>query len=216
MISTPVVLIGGGGHATVLLDILLKQGREVKAYVSPEPSLNKRMFAAIEWIKEDQEVCDLYMADQIELVNGIGSVPGNHLRKRVFNFFKSSGFRFAVIVDGSAVVSPFAELAEGVQVFPGAVINAGSRIACNSIVNTRAGVDHDCQIGEHNHIAPGVTLCGGVFTGESVYLGTGANVIQSVSVGSFSVVGAGATVTKSVGKNTIVYPARTTAKTICN
>ena len=42
----------------------------------------------------------------------------------------------------------------------GAVINADATIGDLAIVNTRAAIDHDCQIGEAAHVAPGAALAG--------------------------------------------------------
>ena len=33
----PIVILGSGGHASVLAEILLNEGREIVAVVSPEP-----------------------------------------------------------------------------------------------------------------------------------------------------------------------------------
>ena len=44
----------------------------------------------------------------------------------------------------------------------GVVIQSGSVIGDNVIVNTNASVDHDCRIGQHVHLAPGVVVCGNV------------------------------------------------------
>ena len=52
--------------------------------------------------------------------------------------------------------------------------DAAPSIGANSIVNTRASVDHDCRIGETVHIAPGVTLSGAVTIGDGTHIGTGA------------------------------------------
>ena len=76
----------------------------------------------------------------------------------------------------------------------GVVIQPGSRIGKNSIVNTKASVDHDCIIGDHVHISPGVTLSGGVTVGSTVHIGSGATIIQGMRIGDNCLVAAGAVV----------------------
>jgi acetyltransferase-like isoleucine patch superfamily enzyme len=80
----------------------------------------------------------------------------------------------------------------------------------NSIINTRASVDHDCVIGAHVHLAPGVTLSGGVTVGEGTHIGTGAVVIQGMTIGPRAIVGAGAVVVADVPAGAVVLgvPAR--------
>ena len=44
----------------------------------------------------------------------------------------------------------------------GTIIQTNTTIADNSIINTGALIDHDCQIGSHIHIAPGTKISGSV------------------------------------------------------
>jgi UDP-perosamine 4-acetyltransferase len=65
-------------------------------------------------------------------------------------------------------------------------------------VNTAASVDHDCDVGAHVHICPGVRLAGKVHVGNGTMIGTGACVLPGVRVGTACVIGAGAVVTRDV------------------
>ena len=186
----------------------------VIAYVAPTAS-KKAMFQSLQHYQEDSQVLQ-HNAAEVALVNGIGSLPQQTFRRDVFEHFTEKGFDFPAVVHPSAIVAQSVKLQAGVQVMAGAVINPESHIAQNTIVNTRCTVDHDCNIGQHNHLAPGATLSGGVTTGQNVHIGTGASVIQSITVHDNSIVGAGATVTQDVPKDSIVYPARSVVKDIKN
>ena len=85
---------------------------------------------------------------------------------------------------------------------PGAVINYGALVRENTIINTAAVVEHDCDVGAHCHIAPNATLCGGVKVGELTHIGAGSVVLQGITIGSGCVVGAGSVVTKDMPDNT--------------
>lgn len=208
--SKPVLMIGSGGHASVLLDVLQEQRVDILGYVDPRAAMSGG-FALLQHWTADEDVLQ-HAPEDIELVLGIGSLPGNGLRKKMYDKFKALGYRFRTVVADSAVVSPSAVLDEGVQLMPGCVVNAHAHIGCNSIINTRASIDHDCKVGAHNHVAPGAVLCGTVRTGAQVHVGTSACVIQAVSIGNDVVVGAGATVTSDVPEHMTVYPARSTMK----
>ena len=75
---------------------------------------------------------------------------------------------------------------------------AGSIVGANVIVNTRASLDHECWIGDHVHLAPGVVLSGMVTVEEGAHIGTGAILIQGVRVGARALVPAGAIVLGNV------------------
>ena len=86
----------------------------------------------------------------------------------------------------------------------GAVINPGTEIGTNVILNTGCTVDHHNQIGDHVHIAPGVNTGGDVTIGEGTLLGIGSTVMPGRVVESWCTVGAGACVTKTVPQGATV------------
>ena len=192
--SRSVILLGAGGHARVLLDTLRLKGVEVLGYLAPASSA------------VDPGVKYLSVAE-VELVNGVGDLT---LRQRLYDEFKSRGYRFVQVIHPSAVVSDGASLAEGVQVMAGAVVQTGAALSENVIINTRASVDHDCHIGSHTHVAVGAVLAGDVSIGERVLIGAGSTVIQGIAIGDQSIVAAGAVVIRDVpaGKTVMGVPAR--------
>ena len=203
----PVVLLGSGGHAKVLLGILQRCGYEITGVTDParvpgSDWLGCRVLGGDEAVRR-------FEPDQVLLVNGIGSLPRDgRIRTKVFDDFSAVGYRFQTLLDPAAFVADQVRLAGGVQVMAGAVIQVGVLIAENCIVNSGAIIDHECRIGRHVHIAPGAVLSGGVEVGDGVHIGTGAVVIQGIRIGAGSIVGAGSVVTKDVSARQIVYPAR--------
>ena len=86
----------------------------------------------------------------------------------------------------------------------GAVIQAGTKIGKDSIINTGTLIDHDCKIYENCQISPGVVLSGGVIVEKNSYIGTGAKIIQYITLKEECVVAAGAIIYKDVSSKTIV------------
>jgi len=207
--KNPVIIIGAGGHANVLIDALKLSVSEIIGIVDADPNKKDSLILGVPVIGDDETVLS-YNNESIELVNAIGSVSKPLARKTVFERFKKLGYSFASVIHPSAVISPYAELAEGAQVMAGAVIQPGCHIGENVIVNTRSSLDHDCHIGEHSHIAPGVTLSGGVIVGESTHIGTGAIVIQGIEIARNCMIAAGAVVIRNMneGDSVMGLPAR--------
>ena len=89
-------------------------------------------------------------------------------------------------------------------------VQAGTQIGENVVVNTGALIDHDCIIGRHCFISPGVNMCGTVSVGSAAFIGAGATILPGVEVPSGCVIGAGSVVTRSLaGKGIYVgNPAR--------
>ena len=204
MTTQPLLILGAGGHASVLADILLRCGRKLSGVVSPDMDNCRQIFDGIKHYVNDDDVL-LFAKDNIRLVNGVGSLPNNNLRIQLYQQFKIKGYQFETVIAPSAIVSEYAELGYGVQVMEGVIINAGVKIGNNTIINTGAIVEHDCNIGTHNHIAPGVVLSGQVITSDHVHIGTGAKIMQYISIGEHAVIGMGAAVYKNVPSRYIVY-----------
>ena len=206
--SKPLVMLGAGGHATILAEMLLIEGRQIIAVVSPEVINDNSPLSNINRLTNNEDLLTAYSIEQVELVNGIGAMPGNDMHFRLFNYFSEQGYRFASVVSPYAMVSKFAQLAEGVQIMAGAIVQTNASISMNSLINSGAIIEHDCCIGPHNHIAPGATLSGAVVTASQVHVGTGANVIQAIKIGEQAVVGAGCTVVRDVPAKQVIVPAR--------
>ena len=192
-------LIGSGGHARVLTEALRALDVSVDIVVSKN-AFSSSSPEGVEFFDSDCSFLSSYAADQVILVNALGSLPGDRSsRKRLFELYRSRGYRFRTVVSPLAYVAPSVMLGEGTQVNAGAIVQAGAVIGANAIVNTGAIVEHDCVIGDHCHIAPGAVMSGGVELGSAVHVGAGARVIQGVSIGRGTVIGAGATVIEDIG-----------------
>ncbi|MDT8903839.1 acetyltransferase [Anaeroselena agilis] len=193
----PVIVIGAGGHARILIDALVLTGREVIGIVDADVGRHGDKVLGIPVIGDDAAVF-AHSPANVELVNGLGSIQSTESREKVYNKFKQAGYSFSVVIHPAATVAPDVRVGEGVQVMAGVVIQTGSRIGSNAIINTRASVDHDCAIGNHTHVAPGAVLSGGVQVGDDVHIGTGAIIIQGIKIGKGSLIAAGAVIVQDV------------------
>lgn len=193
----PLVLIGGGGHASVLADILLGQGRDIVAVISPDDLSSRAVFTGLVHLTQDEEV-KRFSPENVHLVNGIGMLPRSMLRQRVNQQFLELGYQFETVIASDAHVSRFTTIHSGVQILSGARVQTGAVIGEYTIVNSAALVEHDCQIGAYNHIAPRATLCGGISSEELVFIGAGAVICPGVSLGRKCIVGAGVTIRSDV------------------
>lgn len=203
MKSLPVIVLGAGGHAKVLIDVLRLRHVEIVGITDADAGKHGHAHAGVRVIGDDDAVLQ-HAPDRVRLVNGIGSTGQPLARRALFERFKQRGYEFLSVIHPAAVVAADVELGEGVNIMAGAVIQPGSRVGANAIVNTAACVDHDCVLGEHTHLAPGATLSGGVRVGNGTHIGTGACAIQEVIIGKNCVIAAGAVVVNDIADDTRV------------
>lgn len=206
--SKPVIIIGAGDHAKVLLDILLEQNVTVIGLTDKSISKGTCIYG-VPVIGDDSEILK-YKTDEIELVNGIGSVGNTSIRQKVFSSLKEKGYFFRSVIHKASIVSKRAKLGEGVQLLAGAIVNIEAEIDDNTIINTKASIDHGCVIGKHCHIAPGCSFSGCVRIGDCTHIGTGTSIIQGINIGKNVLIGAGSVVINDVSDNEKAFgvPAR--------
>ena len=201
MANKPLLIIGGGGHASVLVEVLLEQGREVLGIISPKLSRQREVFDGIPHFMSDDEITKFKIEDVL-LVNGIGAVPNSSLREDIDLKFRSMGYCFESVIDKTARISLYTSLGDGVQIMANASIQTGATISRGAIINTGAVVEHDAVIGVNTHIAPGAVLAGSVTVGDGSFIGANAVIIEGVMIGSDVVVGAGVTVLNKIESGT--------------
>lgn len=205
--TKPLVIIGAGGHAAGLAEILKKQGHTLLGVVSPHPLARRGPLADVPHIDGDEALLEQFGPEQVELVNGVGALPGKDLNWILFQRFTGLGYRFASVISPHAILSEYVTLGQGVQIMAGAIVQAGVQIGDNTLLNTGCIVEHDCCLGAHNHLAPRATLSGGVTTGHRVHIGTGANIIQGLTIGERAVIGAGTSIARDVPAYQTLIPA---------
>lgn len=195
----PVILIGNGGHAKVLYNILKLQNTHVLGCAVEDSIVG----LPLPILGNDALIQANYQPDEVVLVNGIGSTQNTTLRKKIYEQYKKKGYHFASVIHPSVILPIHCKLGEGVQLMAGVVIQPDVEIGENSIVNTRVSIDHDCKIGNHVHLAPGTTLSGNVQVSHGTHIGTGTTIIQGITIGSNSTIGAGSVVTKNIPATTL-------------
>lgn len=201
-----VVILGAGGHARVLLQVLRASNTPVLGFLAP--SAEGSRLGDLPWLGSDEAL--LSLDPTVDVVNGVGSAGSVAQRVMVYRGAQAASRRFRTLVHARAVVEPTAALGVGAQVLAGAFVGVESRIGEDAIVNSGALVEHDTVVGAHCHIATGAAVAGDVQIGESTHIGLGARIRQGVTIGSHCVIGAGAVVLEDVpaGTTWIGVPAR--------
>ena len=209
MTKLRVIIIGGGGHSHALMDAIDGLNSDILGYVDRVHDTTREALFRYKHLG-DLDTIFSHRPEETVLINGFGSDRTLDLRRNTFQRFKDAGYRFLTVIHSHTFISPRAIILEGVQILPGAIVQPGVSIGENSILNTGSTIDHDCIIGSHVHIAPGVSMSGFVTIGQSTHIGTGASVANGVHIGSGCLVGAGAVVVCDVpdGGFVVGVPAR--------
>lgn len=207
MSRTPprLVLVGSGGHAKVVVEILEESAEfQIAGCTSVDGSPDLLGYPVL----GGDDLLPQLLQDGVQHV--FVAIGENDLRQKLIVHTTGLGFTLVNAISPRAIISRRARLETGIVIMPGAIINAESKIEEGAIINTGATIDHDCLVGRYAHVAPGVNLAGTVSIGAGAFLGIGSRVVPGVSVGCWAVVGAGAVVVRDVPDRVTVagVPAR--------
>lgn len=193
-----IVVIGAGGHCSVVLDILesmIDSGDNIfiKGLLDDNPNLYEfRGYKVLDKI----ENALFYEDNNTAFIIAIGN---NNIRKSIA--MKFNKLKYFTAIHPSAIISKNAQINKGTVIMPNVVVNAGAKVGSHVILNTCSIIEHDNIIGNYTHISPGVTLCGGVSIGKGCHIGANSTIIQYKSVGENTIIGAGSTVIKDIECN---------------
>lgn len=187
---TDVALLGGGGHAHSVADVLARRGCTVRLVIAPEaaPDLGPLVI--------DDETGLLRARESTWAV--VPAVGDNRLRRRLTALAHHLSVSVPSVVSLTGTVASTASLGDGTVVLEHGHVGPRATLGRAVIVNTHATVEHEVVIGDASHVSSAATLTGGVQLGRCVLVGAGAVVLPGISIGDEATVGAGAVVREDV------------------
>lgn len=194
----PILLIGNGGHAKVIKDII-KQSEHYTFAGYLDDNINE-FHVENNIIYDRLENINNY-ANEYHFIIAIGN---NEVRETIYNKVNLAIERYPILIHPTASIGSNVVIGNGTVVMANTVINADTIIGRHSIVNTGAIVEHDNIISDFVHVSPNSTLTGGVSVGIKSQIGASATVIPQIKIGQNTIVGAGSTVVNDIGDNQIV------------
>ena len=192
------LIFGAGGHAKVIYDCILSQEKNINGVFDDD--VKKKHFLNFDIIG----TYNPNFLPEEELIIGIGD---NKTREIIS---KNINHKFGLVKHVSALISPSSKINEGTVIFQGAIIQSSVFIGKHCIINTNSSVDHDCRISDYVHLAPNVTICGGVIIDSGTFVGAGSVIIPNLKIGKNVLIGAGSVVIDNIPDNVKVFgnPAR--------
>ena len=188
-----VVIIGAGGHAKVIADIIEKSGDEIIGFLDDKIAKNTIIIKDYKVIGDLNNRFSLAIANEdYEFIIAIGD---NKKRKEIST---SPNLKFYTAIHPSAQIGINVEIEEGTVIMANVCINSSSRVGKHCIINTGAIIEHDNIIENYVHISPNATLGGTVKVEELTHIGIGATVKNNVTICKNCTVGAGAVVVKNI------------------
>jgi acetyltransferase EpsM len=213
MINKKIVIIGGGGHAGIILDCIKAQNK-----YQPIGYLDKKKgnfyHEDIKYLGDIdnffKNIKKKYKNEKLYFTIAIGD---NFVRKKIYFYLiknKKLSLNWATLIHPSASISSKVKIAKGAQILNGSIISFNTKISKLVCINTGATIDHDNYFASFSGAGPGACTGGNVKVGEISFLGINSSVKHNINIGKNVIVGGNSFVNSNCEANSVYVgvPAR--------
>lgn len=172
------IIIGAGGHACSITDIVLEQG-------------DYGLVGFVDDAYPDLEsVWEFPVLGKVDAAAGLRAmaeyafvaIGNNRVRESLFQVLANAGFKLPNIVHPRAIVSSRAILGRGVAIMAGAVVGTEASLGDGVIVNAGAVVDHHARVEDFGHLGVNTAMAGGSQLGYGAWMQAGSALGYGVEV----------------------------------
>ncbi len=147
------IILGAGGFGRTIADIAEQSGEYEKIEFLDDNVIGSHVIARLSdleaFVNNNDADSAFYCA-----------IGDNILRCELIERIQSFGGNVVSIIHRASYVSPTVKLGAGVAILPHASIGTSVRIGTGCIINMNAIVDHDTNLEDGVHIAPGAIVKG--------------------------------------------------------
>ncbi|MFK4785444.1 acetyltransferase [Fusobacterium sp. MFO224] len=199
-----IIMIGAGGHAKVVADIILQRKKKLKEKINligflddAYKNLKYKEIFGVPILGDLSKIKD-FEEKNYEYLIAIGN---NSIREKIAK--KYNKLKYYIAIHPDSIIGMDVKIKDGTVIMANAVINSGSKIGEHVILNTSSVIEHDCIVNNYCHISPNATLCGAIKVGSKTWVGANSVVKQEMKIGENVTVGAGSVVIRNIGDNCI-------------
>lgn len=186
-VTEHLVIIGCGGHARSVADIALSSGISNIVFWDINARENETLFT----FPVVSSLSVLEKSNQI-----FCAIGDNQERSEYFKKFEEKNI--INVISKNTYIALTSTLGRGLFIAHGAHVGPMAVIGDNTIINTHAVIEHECNIGKHSHISVNTTITGRCTIGDFVFVGAGTVLRDKISVCSNVTIGAGSVVVKDI------------------
>lgn len=184
-----VIIIGTGGHAKVIADIVIQSGDNLIGFLTSDTEITE--FVGKPVLGRDT---DFLKFPNAYYIIAIGNA---NVRERISASMPH--VRWYTAIHPKAIISGLnTTVGEGTVIMANAVVNPFVKVGRHCIINSNAVVEHDNYLSDFVHVSVGAKLAGTVRIGARTWIGVGASVINAIEICKDCMIGAGAVVIRNI------------------
>jgi UDP-3-O-[3-hydroxymyristoyl] glucosamine N-acyltransferase len=152
-LKDPFLVLGAGSHAHRVAEAIYANGGTLLGFATTDGQSADLDGARAELTLRVDHALQRY--PDAAVVVAIGAVEP---RSEIIESMRRLGRRLPAVVHPRAIVSPAAEVADGVVVLAAATIEYGAAVGLGAIIDVHSVICHEARIGAMTHIQPGTII----------------------------------------------------------
>lgn len=207
MTNRDVYIIGAGTYGEAMYELALILGFKVKGFYDEDENKVNKLVMGTNVVGKFSDLSN----EEIKNKQFIVAIGNNEIRYKIMLKINELESKTPTLIHPSAIISPSAEIGNGVYIQANAYIWTKAKVDDFCIISPGVVVAHHTEIGKACLISTLSAIGANIKIEEKVFIGMASTLVTGVSrIGKSSIIGAGAVVLKSLEKeNTYVgIPAR--------
>lgn len=132
------------------------------------------------------------------------AIANPKIKQTIAEIMKNKGAIFANIIHPSALLSEYAQIGEGLVMYPNSLISVNTKIG-NFVTLLSSAIGHDVTVNDFCTISSFCDITGGVKLGKRVFMGSHATIIPKRKIGDDVYIAAGSVVMTNLKNGLRVY-----------
>lgn len=194
-----IILFGAGGHCLSCLDVIYSNKKfKIKTIIDEN-------FKKIEGhnVVREKNLEKIYKIAKNAHIS-FGFIKNAKKRADLFLKLKKYGFKFPVIKSSKSYIAKNVTIDEGTILMHHTLVNYGSSIGKNCIINSKSLIEHGVNIKDNCHISTGVIINGDCIINQKTFIGSGTVINQGIEIGKNCIIGSNLTIKKNVKPNSLI------------
>jgi len=195
------IIYGNGSMAKVLYSYM-KHDYNIVGFCVDKCCIKDDKFMGLPLVAFE-EVEKTFLPKDCQMINSIGFVQMNELRKNRSLVAKSKGYELISYIDKSVKLHDDVEVGENCIILDLVSIHPGTKINAGTFISSNVSIGHDCNIGEYNWINSGVSIAGYADIGECGFWGVNSSCGNNVKIGSHNYISANTFISRKTNDNEV-------------
>jgi sugar O-acyltransferase (sialic acid O-acetyltransferase NeuD family) len=180
---TPVIIIGAGGGAKMVIDAVRDSKEYVVVGLLDDNLVIGTEILGVPVVGRFNNVDSLLENSIYNFVIAFGVLENRKYRFELYLALKEKGCSFPNIIHPKAIVEKSVKMGEGNVVLAGSNIGSSVILGNLNYINNNALISHDCKFIDNIHIAPSAVLASSIRINSHTLVGMNATLYYGIQIG---------------------------------